>query len=107
MGEPRQGIVFRGMKTGDYVSAWIHPSELHVRQFEWKDLVCFMGDDDAAEYCVVAPCTYSWRWYRAAGSPTGNYIEVLTWEVQFIQWARWNNDSQRMHVVSQPWHDGV
>ena len=59
MGEPRQGIVFRGMKTGDYVSAWIHPIELHVRQFEWKDLVCFMGGDDAAEYCTVAPCPYS------------------------------------------------
>ena len=107
MVEPRQGLLFRGTRTGEYVRAWVDPSTLHVRHFEWKELVCFMGEDGAAEYCAVAPCTSSWRWYRARDTPKGKYIEVLTWEAHFISCARLSSDSQCVHIVADASHDAM
>ena len=106
MAEPREGLLLRGTRTGEYVSAWVQPSAMQVHHFALKELVCFMGEEGAAEYCEVAPCGISYRWYRWKGNPIGSYLEVVTWEVHFIPCAKWNSDSQRLHVLLEPLHDG-
>jgi hypothetical protein len=103
MAEPHQSLLLRGMKTGEFVGAVVHPSSpLQVRHFEWKQLVCFMGEQVAAEYCTVTPCVIS---YRPQNTKSGTFIEVVTWQVTFIQCAKLDIEVQMLHVVSEQGHD--
>ena len=107
MAEPRgQGLLFRGTKDGEFVRAWVHPSAMHTRTLQRKELVSFMGEEQTVLYVSIYPSTISHRWYRARGAKTGEYIEVETWQVHVIPCAFWDSASQRLHVVSLQRHHG-